>query len=203
MSKNKFNVGDVVLYQSGEQQQLGIVEAILIGKVIDLGDGTTSIEHVYCVCFETENITIRVPEAWLRSVDNAQVFTILRKQEDDMMGIGTCREMAAKLLSDSPYVGDEYYYMEDAFTRKLGGEKVSIDYPDPEKLFIQKMIEDRASERDIELLPEHLNDITHIIYKPGTLLDKTKSEYFKIINDNLDKILDEDEDDDITLTIFI
>ena len=96
--ENKFEVGEVVLYQNGERNkylfELGIVKKVVPIEVKDRlkQDGlfgepsgeTTHIEYKYFVNYHTDDTAAMTPEHTLHKIANLYAFDIKRKSCEEL-----------------------------------------------------------------------------------------------------------------------
>lgn len=142
---NKFNVGDVVLYQNGERFELGVIKSVLFQSkkdavLIDLASITPDVnlentylyneegKYKYRVWYHTGDTTALTDEDLLHPIANAYAFSILRRSANNEIQLSPCRQFAAKLLNQSDYINEDYYAIEDWLTYCLENLKV-IDRP--------------------------------------------------------------------------
>ena len=87
--ENKFEVGEVVLYQNGEKFELGVVKQVVPVEIKDRlkQDGlfgepsgeTTHVEYKYFVNYHTGDTAAMTPEYTLHKIVNLYAFDIKRK----------------------------------------------------------------------------------------------------------------------------
>jgi hypothetical protein len=103
------NVNDIIIYQNGDNFELGIIKEVLEN-------------NKYRIWYHTGDTTAVTDINNIHPIMNAYAFTILRKQADkDIHRPLTCRSIAIELLSQFELYGDMYYQLEDWLTAKLEG----------------------------------------------------------------------------------
>ena len=94
MNEPKFKVGEVVMYQNGDRNELGIVK-----KVESLGSHEENrIAWGYRVWYHTGDTTAMTHESLLKPISNAYAYTVLRRGVNPEMELDPCKQMAHKLM---------------------------------------------------------------------------------------------------------
>lgn len=107
---NKFNKGEVVLYQNGERFELGIVKEVAGNK--------------YRVWYHTGDSTALTDESLLHKVDNLYAFNVIRKSANNKdINLCPARQLASRILGQVELYGDFYYQVEDWLTDFLEGNE--------------------------------------------------------------------------------
>jgi hypothetical protein len=150
---NKFNVGDVVLYQNGDSFELGVVKEVV---AYESGEDTylKTYESMCCGCpfekrcheeckhcdsfleaitsykyrvyYHTGDTTALTDECNLHKLSNAYAFNIIRKSASKEIESSPSRQMASRILGQLELYGDFYYTLEDWLTDFLEGNEHDI-----------------------------------------------------------------------------
>jgi hypothetical protein len=112
---NKFNKGEVVLYQNGDVFELGIVK-----EVLDIRFE----KPTYRVWYHTGDTTAVTSERHLHKVSNAYAFNVIRKSANNKdINLCPARQLASRILGQVELYGDFYYQVEDWLTDFLEGNE--------------------------------------------------------------------------------
>ncbi len=111
---NKFNKGEVVLYQNGDVFELGIVKEVL---------NIHFEKPTYRVWYHTGDTTAVTSERHLHKVSNAYAFNIIRKSANKEIELSPARQLASRILGQVELYGDFYYQVEDWLTDFLEGNE--------------------------------------------------------------------------------
>lgn len=112
---NKFNKGEVVLYQNGDVFELGIVKEVL---------GIRFEKPTYRVWYHTGDTTAVTSERHLHKVSNAYAFNVIRKSANNKdINLCPARQLASRILGQVELYGDFYYQVEDWLTDFLEGNE--------------------------------------------------------------------------------
>ena len=102
-------VNDIIIYQNGDNFELGIIKEVLN-------------DNKFRIWYHTGDTTAVTDIHNIHPIMNAYAFTILRKQADkDIHRPLTCRSIATELLGQFELYGDMYYQLEDWLTARLEG----------------------------------------------------------------------------------
>ena len=108
----KFSVGQPVIYINGPIYSLGIVKSIET-------DGKDSFN--YYVQYHTGSTAACTHESDLKSISNEYAFLIVRKSVEEEIQENPIRQLAEKILKDSPFEELDYFKFEDYITNLLNG----------------------------------------------------------------------------------
>ena len=112
---NKFNKGDVVLYQNGD-----VFELCIVKDVLDIRFE----KPTYRVWYHTGDTTAVTSERHLHKVSNAYAFNIIRKSANNKdINLCPARQLASRILGQVELYGDFYYQVEDWLTDFLEGNE--------------------------------------------------------------------------------
>ena len=110
---NKFNKGEVVLYQNGERFELGVVKEVINKEDVCLRPAG----YAYRVWYHTGDTTALTDESLLHKVENAYAFNVIRKSADNKdINLCPARQLASRILGQVELYGDFYYQVEDWLT---------------------------------------------------------------------------------------
>lgn len=148
---NKFNKGEVVLYQNGERFELGVVKEVIEDEVDsniyeklyekhcaqcprevichedcshcdDFLEAITT--YKYRVWYHTGDTTAVTDECHLHKIKNAYAFNIIRKSANkEDINLCPARQLASRILGQLELYGDFYYKLEDWLTDFLEGNE--------------------------------------------------------------------------------
>lgn len=149
--KNKFKVGDVVLYQNGDSFELGIVKRVVEESVeqkvyehmcsccprarhcheecetceefdVALEESELEPTYSYYVYYHMGDTTARTDESLLHKIENSYAFNVIRKSANNKdINLCPARQLASRILGQLELYGDMYYKLEDWLTDFLEG----------------------------------------------------------------------------------
>lgn len=111
MTKNKFKVNDIVLYQNGDRFELGVVKKVVpqpfakVIKTVNAEEITEDFNYVYFVNYHIGSTAALTDEEDLHSIANLYAFLILRRSVDK--DNKPSEELAEFLVACSPIKFDE------------------------------------------------------------------------------------------------
>jgi len=134
---NKFNVGEVVLYQNGSRNELGVIKEVVPTQVpLEIRQDRTWVNHPtetrliyrYRVWYHTGDTTALTDESLLKPVSNAGAFLILRRvEETGSINDTPARQLACMIIEHVSQLdklkNEAYYATEDKITEYINGYK--------------------------------------------------------------------------------
>ena len=191
---NKFNVGEVVLYQNGERFELGVVKEVIEEEYNSLKlyasmcvgcprekfchDDCShcdeyleaSVYYKYRVWYHTGDTTSVTDECHLHKIENAYAFNIIRKSSNkEDINLCPARQLASRILGQLELYGDMYYKLEDWLTDFLEGEEHDLPYGiESEYLRMALRVEVRDyfdSNNAIDVESEDIENVVNELFK--------------------------------------
>jgi hypothetical protein len=179
---NKFNKGEVVLYQNGDVFELGIVK-----EVLDIRFE----KPTYRVWYHTGDTTAVTSERHLHKVSNAYAFNVIRKSANNKdINLCPARQLASRILGQVELYGDFYYQVEDWLTDFLEGNEhdmpigIEAEYlrmalrVELRDFFDSKDIED-IEPKDIEECVDRIVDNYHVNVLNTDFINDVVDEYIE------------------------
>lgn len=120
---NKFKRNDVVLYQNGNQFQIGIVKDVVEIQEQDNLFNDIYIKYKYNIWYHSNDTTEVIDETLLHPISNIHDFTVIRHSINKEIELSPSRQMASRILGQTELYGDFYYAIEDWLTDFLEGRE--------------------------------------------------------------------------------